>query len=69
MGMKNILPGLKTKITAWIMALGPVAALIGIEIDPVTVTAFVDDFSGWIASGYVLLGAAAHWFRDLADSP
>ena len=65
--MKDILPGLKTKITGWVVALAPVAALVGFEFDPAQVSQFVEDFFAWIAAGYALAGAAIHFFRDLAD--
>lgn len=65
--MKNILPGLKTKINGWVMALVPVAAMMGWQIDADVIIKLVDDFSGWIASGYLLFGAANHYFRNLAN--
>jgi hypothetical protein len=64
--MKDILPGLKTKINGWIMAILPIIAMIGIEIDPATVQAFLQEFWIWIAGGYALLGSFNHWFRNLA---
>lgn len=63
---KGVLPGLKTKITAWVMALAPAAAMLGYDINPEAVADFIEQFSGWIAAGYALLGAAAHYFRNLA---
>lgn len=65
--MKNILPGLKTKISSWTLALAPVAAMLGYNIEPEAVGKFLDDFQVWIASGSLLIGAAAHYFRNLAN--
>lgn len=61
-----MLKGYKTKAVAWVMALAPVFALIGYEIDPDQVSAWIEQFDTWIAGGYVMLGAAAHWARNQA---
>lgn len=64
--MKDILKGHKTKITGWVMALGPALAMAGYAYDPEQVTAWIDEFSGLIAGVYIALGAAVQWFRNLA---
>ena len=65
--MKDILSGYKTIITGWIMAIIPIAGMIGYEIDPGAVSIWLDEWYRWLAGGYVLLGAAVHWFRSLVD--
>ncbi len=65
--MKNIIPGWKTHVNTLILAFTPVLGLVGIEIDPETVVGFLDEFSVWIGTGYIGLGAAGLWFRSLAD--
>ena len=65
--MKDILPGLKTKITGWVMALIPVAGMLGYQISPEATGQWIEDSAEWIAGGYVLFGAAVHWFRNLAN--
>ena len=64
--MKDILPGLKTKINGWIMAVLPILAMLGLQLDPDTVQQFLNDFWAWIAAGYGILGGANHYFRNLA---
>ena len=65
--MKDILPGYKTKITGWTMALLPMLAMLGYEVDPYMVEVFFADFWKWIAAGYAGLGGLNHFFRNLAD--
>lgn len=65
--MKNTLVGYKTKITGWTVALLPVMALAGYDIDPEATTRFISDFCELIAALYAMAGVAIHYFRDLAD--
>lgn len=61
-----MLEGYRTKITGWVMAIIPILAMVGIQVDPVAVTQFINDFSAWIGAGYALGGYAVHYFRNLA---
>jgi hypothetical protein len=65
--MKDVLPGLKTKIVGWVTALAPALAMIGYDYDPAAVGSFIDEFSNQIAGVFVMLGAAIHWFRGMAE--
>ncbi len=65
--MKDVLPGLKTKLTGWVVALAPALAMLGIEIDPAAVTAWIEEFNRVLLAFFALGGAAIHWFRNLAS--
>ncbi len=65
--MGKLLPGLKTKLTGWVVALAPAFAMLGIEIDPAAVTAWIEEFNRVLMALFALGGAAIHWFRNLAD--
>ena len=64
--LKNVLPGYKTKITAWILAIIPVLGLLGYKVDPVAVTALIDQWYAIIIAVIGALGASASYFRDLS---
>ena len=49
------------------MALGPAAALLGYNYDPIIVSGWIEQFSGLIVAVYLALGGAVHFFRNLAD--
>lgn len=64
--MKDILPGKKTIITGWIMALIPILGMLGYNIDPDLVASFLKEFWEALAALFALLGAANTYFRKLA---
>ncbi len=65
--MKDVLPGLKTKINGWVMALIPIASMMGYEFDPEATKEFMEQFWGWLAAGQVGLAALNVKFRNLAN--
>lgn len=65
--MKDLIPGWKTNINTIILAILPILTLFGIQMDPQTVTTFLNDFSGWIQSGFVILGGLGIYFRNLGS--
>ena len=64
--MKDVLTGYKTKITAWVMALIPLLALLGVNVDKELTLDLVYQWIDVISVVYILLGASAHYFRNLA---
>jgi hypothetical protein len=65
--MQTFLPGLKTNINTVLLAVTSIAGVAGIVIDPVTVTALVDQWWGLAVTGYGALTATGIWFRSLAN--
>jgi hypothetical protein len=62
-----MLKGYRTKITGWVMALAPVAAMLGYNVKPEVIGPLLEDSEVWITTGYALGGALVHYFRGLAD--
>ena len=48
------------------MALAPMAAMFGYQIDPVEVSGFINEFADQIVALYAAGGIAVHWFRNQA---
>jgi len=64
--MSDFLPGLKTKIMGYVLALGAIIDHVSSNYNPESVDSWLPGVNEWVVAAYVGAGVAINWFRNLA---
>ncbi len=64
--MKDILPGIKTKIMGWALAIGAMVDHVSAAYNPADIEAWLAGVNERVIIAYAGAGAAIQWFRSLA---
>lgn len=62
----DFLKGYRTKISGWLSAAAGVLIMVGVEIDPAAMMAWLENVNELLGGLFVALGAAVQWFRSKA---